>query len=112
MGGARKVVACRLGVAVVDGREMRAAMGQGGSVYYRGCTIGYVGELRPLALRRLDPLIPHRMVRRGGLTPQFPQKERKKEIPYKEGNLKDIGSHVRYTVLYWRGGYLWGGRFY
>ena len=34
---------------------------------------------------------------------------RKKEIPYKEGILKDIGAHVGYTVLYWRGGYLSGG---
>jgi hypothetical protein len=34
---------------------------------------------------------------------------RKKEIPYKEGILKDIGVHVGYKVLYWRGGYLSGG---
>jgi hypothetical protein len=32
--------------------------------------------------------------------------ERKKEIPYKEGIPKDIGAHVGYTVLYWRGWYL------
>ena len=37
------------------------------------------------------------------------QKERKKEIPYKEGILKDIGAYVGYTILYWRGGYLSGG---
>ena len=37
------------------------------------------------------------------------RKERKKEIPYKEGILKDIGAHEGYTVLYWRGGYLSGG---
>ena len=29
-----------------------------------------------------------------------PLKE-KREIPYKEGNLKSIGAHVGYTVLYW-----------
>ena len=29
MGGARKVVACMLGAAVVDGREMRAAVEEG-----------------------------------------------------------------------------------
>ncbi len=34
---------------------------------------------------------------------------RKKESPYKEGILKDIGAHVGYTVLYWWGGYLSGG---
>ena len=28
------------------------------------------------------------------------KKERKKEIPFKEGILKDIGAHVGYTVLY------------
>ena len=27
------------------------------------------------------------------------QKERKKEIPYKEGRMEDIGAHVGYTVL-------------
>ncbi len=37
------------------------------------------------------------------------EKERKKEIPYKEGILTDIGAHVGYTFLYWRGGYLSGG---
>ena len=31
MVGARKVVASRLGAAVVDGREMRAAVGEGGA---------------------------------------------------------------------------------
>jgi hypothetical protein len=39
------------------------------------------------------------------------KKERKKErkkIPGKEGNLKDIDAHVRYTILYFRGGYLRG----
>ena len=34
---------------------------------------------------------------------------RKKEIPYKEGILKNIGARVGYTVLYWRDGYLIGG---
>ena len=38
-----------------------------------------------------------------------PKKERKKEIPYKEVIMKDIGTHVGYTVLYWRGGHLSGG---
>ena len=33
---------------------------------------------------------------------------KRKEIPYKEGNLKDIGADVGYTVLYRRGGYLCG----
>ena len=37
------------------------------------------------------------------------KEERKKEIPYKEGILKDIGAHVGYTIRYWRGGYLSGG---
>ena len=36
------------------------------------------------------------------------QNKKKEEIPYKEGILKDIGVHVGYTVLYWRGGYLSG----
>jgi hypothetical protein len=26
--------------------------------------------------------------------------EKEEEIPYKEGNLKDIGVHVGYTILY------------
>jgi hypothetical protein len=34
---------------------------------------------------------------------------KKKEIPYKEGILNDIGVHVGYKILYWRGGYLSGG---
>ena len=40
---------------------------------------------------------------------EIPRKERTKEIPYKEGILKDIGAPVGYTVLYRRGGYLSGG---
>ena len=35
--------------------------------------------------------------------------ERKKEISYKEGILKDIGAHVGNTALYWRGVFLSGG---
>jgi hypothetical protein len=30
------------------------------------------------------------------------RKERKKEIPYKEGKMKDIGAHVGYTILWGR----------
>ena len=41
--------------------------------------------------------------------PMFHRKKRKKEIPYEEGILKDIGAHVGYTVIYWRCGYLSGG---
>ena len=31
---------------------------------------------------------------------QGEKKERKKEIPYKEGKMKDIGAHLRYIVLW------------
>jgi hypothetical protein len=37
--------------------------------------------------------------RRVTATSQYVPKKRKKEIPYKEGILKDIGAHVWYTVL-------------
>jgi hypothetical protein len=42
-------------------------------------------------------------------TAELGRKERKKEIPYKEGILKDIGAHVGYPLLSWRGRYLCGG---
>jgi hypothetical protein len=52
-----------------------------------------------LAYKGLEDLVPPRS-RVDSTTPS--RKKRKKEIPYKEGKMKDSGAYLRYTTLWIR----------